>query len=64
MTMTESRTTEESTRLTELEEDVTETRQAFDEYRAGPQPTSTKLRKLQEASTYAEARLKRAQGPV
>ena len=50
----------ESERLSQLEADAEDAQRLFDEYRSGPQPTSTRLRKLQEASAYAEARLKRA----
>jgi len=62
--MMESRTTEESQRLTQLEDEAKDARERFDDYRAGPQPSPTQLRKLQEACAYAEARLKRAQGAL
>ena len=60
--MMESRTTAETQRMTQLEDDVREARERFDEHRNGTQPSPTKLRKLQEALRYAEARLERAQG--
>ena len=59
--MTETRTTAESQRVRQLEDEVRETRERFDDYRSGPQPSSTQLRKMQEACRYAEARLERAQ---
>jgi hypothetical protein len=64
--MTASRTPAETRRLAQLEAEAKYARERFDLYRAkvyGARPTSpTQLRKLQEASRYAEARLKRAQG--
>ena len=63
--MTESTTTSAAAqRLEQLEAEATHARERYDLYRAktyGSRATSpTQLRKLQEASKYAEARLKRA----
>jgi len=64
--MTASRTAAETQRLAQLEAEAKYARERFDLYRAkvyGPRPTNTtQLRKLQEASKYAEARLTRARG--
>jgi hypothetical protein len=60
--MPETRTMSESQRLIQLEDEVRDARDRFDEHRNGPQPSPTKLRKLQEACRYAEARLQRARG--
>jgi len=62
--MTESNPRANSQRLEQLEAEARVARERFDLYRAkvyGTRPSSpTQLRKLQEASRYAEARLKRA----
>jgi hypothetical protein len=62
--MTNSNPSASDQRLEALEAEARYARERFDLYRAkthGSRPSSpTQLRKLQEASKYAEARLKRA----
>jgi hypothetical protein len=62
--VTATRTAAEAQRLEQLEAEAKYARERFDLYRAktyGPRPSNpTQLRKLQEASKYAEARLERA----
>ena len=61
--MTEQ-TAPEAQRLQQLEADAKLARERFDDELAGERPAGasspTKLRKLQEATRYAEARLERA----
>jgi hypothetical protein len=63
--MTDSRSSAQSRRLAELQAEATYAKERFDLYKAkiygSGQTSATQLRKLQEASLYAEARLRRAE---